>query len=180
MLKYNRNELADSLGIDPKNVRILSPYVGGGFGSKLGIAPEAVAAAIAAKELGRPVSVALSRQQVFETTMRRSETRQRVRLAADADGTLTGIGHEALSSNLPDEAFSEPVTQATPFLYGGANRVILEEVARIHRPCAGSVRAPGEARRRHRARERHGRACRGDRDRPRGPAPQRTFRTRIR
>jgi xanthine dehydrogenase YagR molybdenum-binding subunit len=145
MLKYNRNELADALGIEPGNVRIVAPYVGGGFGSKLGIAPEAVAAALAARELGRPVSVALSRRQVFETTMRRSETRQRVRLAANADGRLSGIGHEVLVSNLPDEAFSEPVTQATPFLYQGANRKIGHRIARVHRTCAGSVRAPGEA-----------------------------------
>ncbi len=145
MLKYNRNELADSLGIDPENVRILSPYVGGGFGSKLGIAPEAVAAALAARELGRPVAVALTRQQVFEATMRRSDTAQRIRLAADAEGRLTGIGHEARVSNLPDEAFSEPVTQATPFLYRGENRLIGHEIARVHRTCAGSVRAPGEA-----------------------------------
>ncbi|HEY9058454.1 MAG TPA: xanthine dehydrogenase family protein molybdopterin-binding subunit [Aurantimonas sp.] len=145
MLKYNRNELADSLGIEPEKVRILSPYVGGGFGSKLGIAPEAVAAALGAKEVGRPVSVALTRQQVFETTMRRSETRQRVRLAADADGRLTGISHESLVSNLPDEVFSEPVAQATHFLYRGENRRIVHQIARLNRTCAGSVRAPGEA-----------------------------------
>ncbi len=145
MLKYNRNELADSLGIDPRNLRILAPFVGGGFGSKLGIAPEAVAAALAAHELGRPVGVALTRQQVFEATMRRSESRQRVRLAADADGALQGIGHDAYVSNLPDEVFSEPVTQATPFIYAGENRVIGHHVARVNRTCAGSVRAPGES-----------------------------------
>lgn len=145
MLKHNRKEIADSLGIDPANVRLLSPYVGGGFGSKLGIAPEAVAAALAARDLGRPVSVALSRQQVFETTMRRSETRQRIRLAADEEGCLTGIGHDAWVSNLPGETFAEPATQATPFLYGGENRQIGFHVARLNRTCAGSVRAPGEA-----------------------------------
>ena len=145
MLKYNRNELADSLGIEPEYVRILSPYVGGGFGSKLGIAPEAVSAAIAAKEVGRPVAVALTRQQVFEATMRRSETRQRIRLAADAEGRLTGIGHEGLVSNLPDEEFSEPFTQGTAFIYGGDNRLTASQIARINRTCAGSVRAPGEA-----------------------------------
>lgn len=145
MLKYNRNELADAVGIDPSDVRILAPYVGGGFGAKLGIGPEAVAAALAARAVGRPVAVALSRPQVLEATTRRSETRQRIRLAADADGRLTGIGHEARVSNLPDEAFSEPVTQATPFLYRGASRLIRHEVVRVNRTCAGSVRAPGEA-----------------------------------
>lgn len=145
MLKFNRNELADSLGIDAADIRILSPYVGGGFGSKLGIAPEAVAAAIAAKQLARPVSVALTRSQVFEAVMRRSESRQRIRLAADADGRLTGIGQESLVSNLPGESFSEPVGQATHFIYGGENREIGRKIARVHRTCAGSVRAPGEA-----------------------------------
>ena len=145
MLKFNRNELADALGIDPKRVRILSPYVGGGFGSKLGIAPEAVSAAIAAKELGRPVRVVMSRQQVFEGTMRRSETRQRVRLAADAEGRLTGLEHDSRVSSLFDESFSEPVQQATHFLYGGENRRYVSEIVRLNRTCAGSVRAPGEA-----------------------------------
>ncbi|NMG40166.1 molybdopterin-dependent oxidoreductase [Chelativorans sp. ZYF759] len=145
MLRFNRAELADALGIDEDKVRILAPYVGGGFGSKLGIAPEAVAAAIASKELGVPVAVAMTRQNVFEMVLRRSETSQRIRLAADKEGRLIGIGHEALVSNLPDESFSEPVTQATPFLYRGENRLIGHRIARIHRTPAGSVRAPGEA-----------------------------------
>ena len=145
MLKFNRNELADSLGIDPENVRIISPYIGGGFGSKLGIAPEAVSAAIAAKDLGRPVCVTLSRQQVFDMVMRRSESRQRLRLACDEAGKLTAIGHEALVSNLPGESFAEPVVQATHFLYGGAHRKLGIDVARVNRMCAGSVRGPGEA-----------------------------------
>ncbi|SFE10682.1 xanthine dehydrogenase YagR molybdenum-binding subunit [Sulfitobacter brevis] len=145
MLNYNINELADSLGIDAANIHMRAPYVGGGFGSKLGIAPEAVAAAIAAKELDRPVVVALSRPQVFETTMRRSETTQRLRLAADANGKLTGLGHEALVSNLEGETFSEPVTQSTHFLYAAENRKMAINIARLNKTCAGSVRAPGEA-----------------------------------
>ncbi|MGB5864555.1 MAG: xanthine dehydrogenase family protein molybdopterin-binding subunit [Sulfitobacter sp.] len=145
MLKYNRNELADSLGIDPANVRILAPYVGGGFGSKLGLSPEAVAAAIAARELARPVRVVMTRPQVFETTIRRSSTQQRIRLAADAEGNLTAISHDATVSNLPGEGFSEPVALATHFLYAGKNRSYAHTIARVHRTCAGSMRAPGEA-----------------------------------
>ncbi|WP_372992658.1 xanthine dehydrogenase family protein molybdopterin-binding subunit [Sulfitobacter sp.] len=145
MLKYNRNELADALGIDPSNVRLLAPYVGGGFGSKLGLSSEAVGAAIAAKALGRPVRVVMTRPQVFETTMRRSSTQQRLRLAADAKGHLTAIGHDATVSNLPGETFSEPVALATHFLYAGKNRAYAHRIARVHRTCAGSMRAPGEA-----------------------------------
>ena len=145
MLKYNVNELADALGIDPDNVHILAPFVGGGFGSKLGISHEAVAAALAAREVGAPVAVVLTRQQVLEATMRRSETVQHIKLAADADGRMTGIGHDSTVSQLMDESFAEPVAQATPFLYRGENREIGMHIKRINRMCAGSVRAPGEA-----------------------------------
>ncbi len=145
MLKYNKNEIADAVGIPAKNVHMKSPYVGGGFGAKLGISSDAVTAALAARELGAPVSVAMSRQQVFEATMRRSETVQRFKLAADKNGNLIGIGHTARVSQLPDESFAEPVTQATPFLYRGENRETSLEVVRVNATCAGSVRAPGEA-----------------------------------
>ncbi len=145
MLKFNRAELADSLGLEEEQVRLLSPYVGGGFGSKLGVSQEVVAASLAAMKLGRPVRVVMSRQQVFQTVERRSETHQRIRLAADAEGKLTGFGHEALVSNLPGETFAEPVLQSSQFLYAGENRLLKLDLARIHRMTAGSVRAPGEA-----------------------------------
>ena len=145
MLNYNITELADSLGVDEDRVRLVSRYVGGGFGSKLGVREEVVAAAIAARAVGRPVRVVMSRQQVFQCVMRRSETKQRLRLASDGEGRLDGFGHEALVSNLPEEDFAEPVLQSSHFLYGGKNRALKLEVARIHRMTAGSVRAPGEA-----------------------------------
>ncbi|MGZ3217021.1 molybdopterin cofactor-binding domain-containing protein [Paracoccus sp. T5] len=145
MVAFNVKELADSVGVDAEDVRIVSPYVGGGFGSKLGISHEAVAASIAARELGRPVRVVMSRQQVFEAIMRRSETEQRVRLGCDDQGRLTALAHEALISNLPEEEFAEPVTQATEFLYRGDNRRLAIQISRINRLTAGSVRAPGEA-----------------------------------
>lgn len=145
MLKYNRAELADALGVAEERVRILSPYVGGGFGCKLGISAESVAAALAAKALDRPVRVVMSRQQVFETTTHRTGTRQRLRLAADAAGRLTGIGHADRVYNLPGNRFSEPTAQSTRFLYGGASRRYAQEVARVSRALTGAVRAPGEA-----------------------------------
>ncbi len=144
-LHHNAMELADALGVDVKTVRILSPYIGGGFGSKLGISHEAVGAAIAAQKVGRPVAIAMHRRHVCEATMRRSDSRQRVRLACDVDGRLTAVGHEAWVSNLPGETFSEPATQATPFTYAGENRVIGHHVGRLNLTCAGSMRAPGEA-----------------------------------
>ncbi len=145
MLNYNITELADALGIPEQRIRLIARYVGGGFGSKLGVSEEVVAAAIAAQAIGRPVRVVMSRQQVFQTIMRRSESTQRLRLCVDASGKLTGFGHQALVSNLPGEEFAEPVLQSSHFLYAGANRELKLELARIHRMTAGSVRAPGEA-----------------------------------
>ena len=145
MLNYNITELADALDIGEDKLRIVSRFVGGGFGSKLGVSEETVAASIAAMELGRPVRVVMSRQQVFQSIMRRSETTQRLQLAADENGKLTGFGHEALVSNLPGEAYAEPVLQSSHFLYAAENRQLTLNVARIHQMTAGSVRAPGEA-----------------------------------
>ncbi len=145
MLNYNITELADSLDLEEDRVRLVSRYVGGGFGSKLGVSEDVVAASLAAMQLNRPVRVVMTRQQVFQTVMRRSESAQRFRFAADSEGTLSGFGHEARVSNLPQESFAEPVLQSSDFLYKGENRLLELEVARIHRMTAGSVRAPGEA-----------------------------------
>lgn len=138
-------QLAKSLGLSASKVRIISRYIGGGFGSKLGIAPESVAAAIAAKQLGRPVKAVMMRQQVFEATVRRSNTSQRMRLAATADGKITGIGQETVASNLATEDFFEPAGISTHFLYAGENRLITHELVRLNWLLSGSMRAPGEA-----------------------------------
>ncbi|GMM92702.1 xanthine dehydrogenase family protein molybdopterin-binding subunit [Qipengyuania sp. MTN3-11] len=145
MPNYNIAELADSLDLEEEQIRLVSRFVGGGFGSKLGISEEVVAASIAAIDLERPVRAVMSRQQVFQCIMRRSETTQRLRLACDEQGKLTAFGHEALVSNLPGESFAEPVLQSSHFLYAAENRELKLELARIHRMTAGSVRAPGEA-----------------------------------
>ncbi|MEG8014211.1 xanthine dehydrogenase family protein molybdopterin-binding subunit [Sphingomonas sp. 22R3R2A-7] len=138
-------QLAKSLGLSAKKVRIVARYIGGGFGSKLGIAPESVAAAIAAKQLGRPVKAVMSRPQVFEATVRRSNTEQRVRLAANAAGKLTAIGHETLASNQSTEDYFEPAGIGTHLLYGGENRLITHDLVDVNLVLSGSMRAPGEA-----------------------------------
>ncbi|TPG49798.1 xanthine dehydrogenase family protein molybdopterin-binding subunit [Sphingomonas glacialis] len=141
----DKTQLAKSLGVKDKKVRIIAPYIGGGFGSKLGIAPESVAAAVAAKQLGRPVKAVMTRPQVFETTVRRSNTEQRVRFSVDGEGKLTGVGHETLTSNLPGEGFFEPTGIGTHFAYSGENRLINHDLVELDWLLSGSMRAPGEA-----------------------------------
>ena len=145
MLPSNVIQLAKALGVSEKKVRIVARYVGGGFGSKLGIAPEAIAAAVAAKQLDRPVKVVMARQTVFEATVRRSNTAQHMRLGADADGRLTAIGHETIVANIEGQSMYEPAGMATHFLYGGANRLITHDMVRLSLTVSGSMRAPGEA-----------------------------------
>ncbi|QBM74621.1 xanthine dehydrogenase family protein molybdopterin-binding subunit [Sphingomonas sp. AAP5] len=141
----DKSQLAKSLGVSDKKVRIVAHYIGGGFGSKLGIAPESVAAAVAAKQLGRPVKAVMTRPQVFETTVRRSNTEQRVRFSVDGAGKLTGVGHETLTSNLPGEGFFEPTGIGTHFAYSGENRLINHDLVELDWLLSGSMRAPGEA-----------------------------------
>ncbi|MBV9750366.1 MAG: xanthine dehydrogenase family protein molybdopterin-binding subunit [Acetobacteraceae bacterium] len=141
----DRQQLAHALGLKQADVRIVARYVGGGFGSKLGIAPESVAAAIASRRLGRPVKAVMARQQVFDATVRRSNTEQRIRLGCGRDGRLTAIAHETLCSNLPGEGYFEPAGQATHFLYAGENRRITHDLVELDWLLSASMRAPGEA-----------------------------------
>lgn len=139
-----RDQLGTVLDLDPSQVRVVARFVGGGFGSKLGLMPEAAAAAIAALQLGRPVKVALPRQHVFEMTGRRPATHQRVRLGAEADGKLTTIAHETVTDQLEGEMFFEPAGIATHLLYAAPNRMVDHKVARVNKLLGVSMRAPGE------------------------------------
>jgi xanthine dehydrogenase YagR molybdenum-binding subunit len=136
--------LAAALKIEPANVRIISPYIGGGFGSKL-LGPEAIMAAIAAERLGRPVKIAMARAQLFHNIYRRTDTHQRIRLAADADGKLTAIGHESVISEGHDGGFMEPVALGTIALYEAPVRHFNHRIVKLDMVEAGAVRAPGEA-----------------------------------
>ena len=136
--------LAAALRIEPDKVRIISPYIGGGFGSKM-LGPDAVLAAIAAERIGRPVKIAMSRAQLFHNVYRRTDTHQRIRLAADADGRLTAIGHDSVVSQGPDGGFMEPVALGTIPLYAAPVRHFSHKVVTLDMVQAGAVRAPGEA-----------------------------------
>jgi xanthine dehydrogenase YagR molybdenum-binding subunit len=144
ILNASKKILAGAIGIDPANVRIVSPYIGGGFGGKM-LGPEAVMAAIAAQRIGRPVKIAMSRAQLFHNVYRRTDTHQRIRLAADADGKLTAIGHDSVVSQGPDGGFMEPVALGTISLYAAPVRKISHKVVTLDMVMAGAVRAPGEA-----------------------------------
>ena len=145
MLSTCKRQIADALNLDIDNVQLIARYVGGGFGSKLGISPESIAAAIAAKELGRPVLIVMTRPQVMEATIRRSNTRQRIAIGCDKDGIIDTMIHDTISSNLPDASFFEPAALSTQYLYRGENRRVDYKMVDMNQVLSGSMRAPGEA-----------------------------------
>lgn len=144
IIRAARPMLAKSLGIDVANVRMISPYIGGGFGGKTG-GPEIVLAAIAAQATGRPVKVALTRQQLFHSIFGRSDTFQRIRLAASADGRLTSMAQDSVVSQKTGVAFFEPVALGALSLYAADARQFTTKIVKLNITRAGAVRAPGEA-----------------------------------
>ncbi|MFT0772297.1 molybdopterin cofactor-binding domain-containing protein [Psychrobacter aquimaris] len=145
MIASCKQQVMDALDLNKDQVQLIAHYVGGGFGSKLGIAPESIAAAIAAKDLGRPVLITMTRSQVMEATVRRSNTRQRIAIGANNDGVIDTLIHDTISSNLPGEAFFEPTALSTHHLYSGKNRRVNYEMVDMNQVLSGSMRAPGEA-----------------------------------
>ncbi|MCJ2127149.1 aldehyde oxidoreductase molybdenum-binding subunit PaoC [Methylobacterium sp. J-077] len=144
MIAWGHGSIAKILGIPKANVRIDSPYVGGGFGGKLFVRADAVLAALGAKAAGRPVKVALTRPLIANNTTHRPATIQRVRIGATQDGTITAIAHESTSGNLPDGDPETAVSQ-TKLLYAGANRLTAMKLAHLDLPEGNAMRAPGEA-----------------------------------
>jgi xanthine dehydrogenase YagR molybdenum-binding subunit len=145
MLDSAQRTLCETLLLPPDKVRVVSRYVGGGFGSKLVTYADALLAAMAARQLNRPVKIALARPQVFRQTTHRTATIQRVRLAADRSGMLKAIGHESWSGNQPGAAFYETAANQTRLLYAAADRMTAHRQVELDLPEAASMRAPGEA-----------------------------------
>ena len=144
MINWNRQSIATTFGIDQERIRVESPYVGGGFGAKLWLRADAVLAALGSRAAGAPVKLALPRPMVMNNTTHRSATVQRIRLAANADGRLKGLWHEAASYCLPGGR-GENATAQTPVFYSGETRRVKNHVVDMPLPETADMRAPGEA-----------------------------------
>jgi xanthine dehydrogenase YagR molybdenum-binding subunit len=144
MVAWGVGDIAKTLGIPKDNVRVVSPFVGGGFGGKLFVRADAVLAALGARAARRPVKVALQRPLVANNTTHRPATIQRIRIGAGRDGRITAIAHEGWNGNLPDGSAETAVNQ-TRLLYAGANRLTTTRLAVLDLPEGNALRAPGEA-----------------------------------
>jgi xanthine dehydrogenase YagR molybdenum-binding subunit len=143
-INWGVRDLAKTLGIPKDRVRLVSPYVGGGFGGKGTILSDAVLAALGAREAKRPVKVTLQRALMMNNTTHRPATIQRIRLGAARNGKITAIGHESWSGNLPGGR-PEAATISTRLLYAGDNRMTRLRLAQLDLPEGSAMRAPGEA-----------------------------------
>ena len=144
MIAWNTADMAKTLGIPKENVRLDSPFIGGGFGGKLFPRADALLAALGARAAGRPVKVALQRPLMFNNTVHRPATIQRIRIGATSDGKITAIGHESWSGNLAGGKPEGAVAQ-TRLLYAGAHRMTATRLATLDLPEGNAMRAPGEA-----------------------------------
>ncbi|MEG8222574.1 xanthine dehydrogenase family protein molybdopterin-binding subunit [Sphingomonas sp. HH69] len=144
MIAWTVGDVAKTLGIPKANVRLVSPYIGGGFGAKLFLRADALLAALGARQVGRPVKVALARHQIPNNTTHRPATIQRIRIGADKEGVIDAIGHEVWSGDLPGGG-PETAAQQTRLLYRGANRMTAHRLATLNLPEGNAMRAPGEA-----------------------------------
>lgn len=141
----DRERVATLLGLHPDNVRVIAPFLGGGFGSKGPTWSHIVLTAMAARHVNRPVKLALERPQMFGPVGYRSHTHQTVAIAARRDGAITGIRHDSVAQTSSFDEFNESTALAARMLYTSP------AVSTSHRLVRGDIgtpsftRAPGWA-----------------------------------
>jgi xanthine dehydrogenase YagR molybdenum-binding subunit len=138
-------EIAAIFGLPPENVQVICPFIGGAFGTTLRTWPHVTLAAMAARQVGRPVKLALTRKQMFFTTGHRPRTLQRMALGATADGKLTSIVHEGTGETSRYEEFMEALTSVTTFLYSTPNVRTRYRLMPLDIGTPNHMRGPGEA-----------------------------------
>ena len=140
-----RNAVAVTLGIPVEQVRVICPFVGGGFGCKGSAWSHTVLAAMAARQVGRPVRLVLQRPQMFGPVGNRPYTHQQLRISAQSDGTLLGMQHDATSVTSTFEDWTETSAIATRMLYAVPNQATTHKLVQLDVGTPTFTRAPGEA-----------------------------------
>ncbi len=139
-----KNGVALQLGIDPSQVRVVSPFVGGAFGSKGSLTQRTALIAVAARRLGRPVKLVPTRAQGFSIAIYRAETRHRVRLGASRDGKLQALAHDGVEVTSRADPYSVSGTDASTRMYAVPNVASSVTIVRADRNTPGFMRAPAE------------------------------------
>ncbi len=140
-----RRVLSKAFGLLPGDVRVVTYFLGGGFGCKGSVWSHVILAAMAARQVGRPVKLVLTRQHMFGPVGFRPRTEQKIQLGAMKDGALTAIGHHSHSQTSLFDEFVEPTAAATRILYNSPNAETSHRVVRLDAGTPTFMRAPGEA-----------------------------------
>jgi len=135
-VNLTRNEACAVFDLPPENVRVISPFVGGGFGSGLRTWLHVIIAAVAAREVGRPVKLALSRRQMYFTVGHRPRYDYRLRLGANRDGRVTAMLHEPSYETSNHESFWEATLALGQMLYN------VENVSQVMRNVPLDINTP--------------------------------------
>jgi xanthine dehydrogenase YagR molybdenum-binding subunit len=139
-----RQVICEYMGIGIEKVRVISPYVGGGFGSKVAPHPHVALACAAARALGRPVKVSLTRPQTFTGLGGRPRTRQKLAIGATTDGKLVSIVHEGSNETAIDDLHQEPTNVVTAIMYATPNFWSRHSLVPVNTVNPSWMRAPGE------------------------------------
>jgi xanthine dehydrogenase YagR molybdenum-binding subunit len=139
-----QKNILDLYKLPEKNVRIISQYIGGAFGSAFNFWPHTMAAVIGAKQIGKPLKVTLSRDQMFTLVGYRPQAIQKLGIGAKEDGTLTGITHEADANTASYHTFTEGIVNTTRTLYACPNVNTSYKVYPLNLSVPTWMRGPGE------------------------------------
>jgi len=140
-----QRRLSETLGVDAAKIHVLSPHVGGGFGGKWGNWAQVPLACAASRALNRPVKAALTREQVFAMAGHRPKTEQTLSMTCTADGRLTSIVNDGVTSRGLGGNWSESVANWTLTTYASPNIRVTKTVVPLNLGAATVMRAPGEA-----------------------------------
>ncbi|MGB6689974.1 MAG: xanthine dehydrogenase family protein molybdopterin-binding subunit [Terracidiphilus sp.] len=135
--------MSEVLGVPRENVRVISRFIGSGFGGKLFPWPHSALAAVAARKLDRPVKLSVDRRMMFSNVGHRPITEQRIRLGATTDGKLTAIRHDFLNHTSIGDDITERCGEQTPFLYSCANLAVSNALVRRNIGTPTPMRGPG-------------------------------------
>lgn len=130
--------------IPAANIEVISEFVGGGFGSGLRVWPHTLAAIMAAKQVNRPVKLALTRPQMFLLTGYRPQSWQKIRIGADDNGRFTGLWHQAKHSTSLYENFNEGITRISRIVYNIPNVKTEQAAVPLHMSTPTWMRGPGD------------------------------------
>ncbi|MDR5762040.1 xanthine dehydrogenase family protein molybdopterin-binding subunit [Caballeronia sp. LZ035] len=139
-----RSAVAKFFGIADDNVRVICPFVGGGFGCKGSVWSHVVLAAMASKQTGRPVKLVLTRPQMFGMIGNRPFTEQRIQISARDDGVMTGMRHDVISTTSTFEDWTESSAIVTRMLYAVPNQSTSHKLVKLDIGTPTFMRAPGE------------------------------------